>query len=190
MLRKIQNRVQHVGNKRYRIDFTAFKNTMGDKYFVMYLIKCLIGASVCYWLYVHYPGRQFIWSLVSVLLVIAPEDRDSIDISISRIEANIIGATIGMLCYLTVGINIVTLLIAILITISLCVFISRSSAIRTSLAALIIVAVLEQEKHNWHIALDRMFSVFIGCMVAVVLTFISYSINNQGKKADLGDGAE
>ena len=187
---KLNLKLKHIKFDRYKIDLKEFSGIVFDKYFLLYLLKCLLGASACFWLYTTYPNHQYIWSLVSVILVIAPEDRASIKYSLNRIEANIIGATIGMIYYLAFGINLLTLLLAILTTISVCTLVRLGNSTRTALAAVIIVAVLEREKNNWHIAFERMFSVIIGCMIGIVITLVFYAITRSGKQADSDEATE
>ncbi|MCE1188218.1 MAG: aromatic acid exporter family protein [Ignavibacteria bacterium] len=185
MLKNFTTRYQ-----RYKVDFNEFASTVFNRYFVIYLIKCLFGAAICFWLYATFPGHQYYWALVSVILVIAPEDRDSIKFSLDRIEANIIGATIGLLYYILAGISIVTLLLAILTTILFCTAVRLGNSTRTALAALIIVMVLENEKNNWHIALDRMLSVMVGCLIAILITGITYWIKKPIMESSSDEATE
>ncbi len=190
MASKLTQKITSYPLNRYRVDLPEFIETVGNKYFLLYLIKCLLGASACFWLYQSFPNHQYIWSLVSVILVIAPEDKDSIKFSLNRIEANIIGATIGMVYYIAAGINLLTLLLSILTTIAICTLFRLGNSTRTALAAVIIVTVLERERGNWHIALERMLSVFIGCMIGVIITLVFYMINRSGKHVKSEDVAE
>ena len=41
----------------------------------LYVLKCLLGTLICHRFYVWLPGHQLYWSIVSVLLVLAPEHR-------------------------------------------------------------------------------------------------------------------
>ena len=74
----------------------GFTEQLEKGYYIQYILKCLIGSSVCYALYRLFPEHQFQWSIISLLLVIAPEEKDSFKLSLDRMKANIIGAVIGL----------------------------------------------------------------------------------------------
>ena len=64
--------------KKLRLYAADFRVLLRDPAFIAYIFKCLLGALICYSLYRLFPGHQMSWSIVSVLLVLAPEHGDSI----------------------------------------------------------------------------------------------------------------
>jgi uncharacterized membrane protein YgaE (UPF0421/DUF939 family) len=169
--------MQENGLKKLTKDFMS---KLGDKDFILYLVKCLLGSSLCYILYVLFPGFQFSWSVVSILLVLAPDHDDSIKLAVDRIRANIIGAFIGLASFFLPIPGIFTLWIAILATILFCTFIKLGNATRTALAALIIVLLQENEKNDWRLGLERMGAVAAGSIVALILTLLSRKLLKGG----------
>lgn len=149
-----------------------FKNTVHNRYFISYIIKCLAGASFCYMLYYLFPHRQFNWSIVSVLLVLSPEETDSNKLAIDRIKANIAGASVGLMSYLVHPPNLFMLCCSVFATIIICAFLELGNASRSALAALAIVLIQEKEKHTYVSALDRMLCVVAGCLVAMAITYL------------------
>lgn len=140
--------------------------------FYLYIIKCLLGTIICHTLYELFPAHQLYWSIVSVLLVLAPDPVDSMKLSFARMKANIAGASIGLLYFLCPFPPLLSLCLAVLTTILLCWYFVLGNASRSALAALIIVFINENEAGDWSIALERMGSVIIGCLVALVLTML------------------
>lgn len=140
--------------------------------FGLYLAKCLIGTSVCYGLYLLFPGVQFSWSIVSVLLVLAPEFDDSVRLAADRIKANLIGATLGLAVFLVRPPDLLSLAVAVLGTILVCTFFGLGNATRTALAAVVIVLIQEKERNAWNLGLQRMAAVVIGSLVALALTLL------------------
>ena len=67
---------------------------------------------------------------------------------------------------------LLSLCLAVLTTILVCWYFVLGNASRSALAALIIVFIQENEAGNWSIALERMGSVIIGCLVALILTML------------------
>lgn len=152
--------------------FNDFLTTLKDIYYLNYLIKCIIGASICYTLYKFFPNHQLVWSVISVLLVLAPDHKDSARLATDRIKANIIGASIGLLAFMAHQPNLFTFCCAIIATIFFCTFIKLGNPSRSALAALTIVFIHEKEKRTWIAAAERMSCVFIGCFVALIITII------------------
>ena len=151
---------------------TDFLKTLGSTDFRFYLLKCVLGASACYGLYLLFPEFQFYWSIVSVLLVLAPDFHDSVKLSVDRIKANFVGALVGLGTFLVRTPDLLSLVISVLATILVCTFVKLGSATRTALAALVIVLIQEKEKNTWELGLERMAAVAAGSLVALVLTVV------------------
>lgn len=161
-----------------------FKNSAGDLSYFFYILKCVSGVSICYALYRSFPNHQFSWSIVSVLLVIAPESADSIRLAFDRMKANILGASVGMTVFMVHTPEFISLCVAVVTTILLATFIKLGGASRSALAALAIVLIQEHEKNTWRSALERMGCVVTGCIVGLLVTVVfskieSYIINKR-----------
>lgn len=143
-----------------------------NEQFGIYLVKCLIGVSVCYLFYKLFPEHRLYWSMVSVLLVISEDDMECMRLPISRIKANFIGSFVGLILFLIHPLNLMTTLAGVILTIFICYIFRLGAATRTALAALIIVMVQEATDATGFTAFERVGSVFIGCMVALLITFI------------------
>src|ERR1700759_3924433 len=63
----------------------------------LYIAKCIIGAVICYWLYEAFPQYPFFWALISVVLVVSPENDKKL--AYLRIEGNFLGSAIGLLLF-------------------------------------------------------------------------------------------
>ncbi len=157
-----------------------FIKTIKNPLFIAYVIKCIAGVSICYLLYYLFPERQFNWSIVSVLLVLSPEEFDSNKLALGRLKSNIIGATMGLLAYLAHDPNLFMLCAAVFATILLCSFLKLGNASRSALAALAIVFIQEKEKHTYVSALDRMLCVVAGCLVAMAITYLFTLVYKMG----------
>ena len=143
-----------------------------NRAFLLYLIKCLLGTVICYGFYVMIPKYHLYWSLVSVLLVLAPDHTDSIKLPLARIKANLAGGVVGLLCYFLPLPPLVCLCIGVPLTIFICYGLGFGNAARSALAAIIIVFIQENEAGHWRIAMERMVAVVLGCLVALALTLV------------------
>lgn len=110
----------------------------------IYAIKCLTGLSIGYLLYLRFPNHEFYWSLISILLVIAPDSQDSTKLAFNRMAANVIGSIIGLLFFITNGPAFLLLATGVIATIVICALLNLILVGRTALAALIIVMIHEK----------------------------------------------
>ncbi|MDB4900762.1 MAG: hypothetical protein JWQ63_43 [Mucilaginibacter sp.] len=149
----------------------------------IYILECIVGLSICYTLYKNFPQHQFYWSMISAVLVIAPDGKDSDRLAFDRMKANILGSLIGLLLFLIHQPNLFLICIAVILTILIGTFFKLNNALRSALSALVIVMIHEEEKSStWHIAIERMGCVMLGCIVGLLITLISNSLDNSKKQ--------
>lgn len=146
----------------------------------LYALKCIIGASICYWLYEAFPQYPFFWSLVSVVLVISPENDKKL--AYLRIEGNVLGSAIGLLLFFLPLPTIIVLCLGVGLTIITGFLLKLHSSVRTAVAANLIVLFQEKAAHNWNVALNRVGCVLVGCVVGFIITTIFIKIENIGSK--------
>jgi uncharacterized membrane protein YgaE (UPF0421/DUF939 family) len=145
----------------------------------IYILQCTIGLCVSYTLYKCFPQHQFYWSMISTVLVIAPDGKNSNQLAIDRMKANILGSAIGLLLFLIHQPNLFLICIAVIFTIISGTFLKLNTALRSALAAVVIVMIHEEGQNStWHIALERMVCVMIGCVIGLLITlaFNSFGI--------------
>jgi uncharacterized membrane protein YccC len=152
--------------------FLRLQKEIWNKVFFLYLVKCLLGTSFCYALYKTFPQYHLYWSIISLLLVLAPDWNNSIQLPLNRIKANITGGVVGLLCFLLPFPQLIGLCCGVVATILVCYLLNYPQASRSALAALVIVYLQEYETAKWSIALERIFSVILGCLIALALTLI------------------
>jgi uncharacterized membrane protein YgaE (UPF0421/DUF939 family) len=152
--------------------------------FFIYILECIIGLCISYTLYKCFPEHQFYWSMVSTVLVIAPDGKGSNQLAFDRMKANILGSSIGLLLFLIHQPNLFLISIAVILTIVIGTFLKLNTALRSALSAVVIVMIHEEEQHStWHIAMERMGCVIIGCILGLLITLAFNSLNNFKKKA-------
>jgi uncharacterized membrane protein YgaE (UPF0421/DUF939 family) len=140
--------------------------------FSLYILRCLAGVSIGYGLYVSFPRRQFVWAMISTLLVISPESEDSFRLAVSRMEANVIGSSVGLLVFFLLPPGLAAICSGVALTILACRALGVLSAARSALAALIIVSIHESEARSWHAAIERMGCVMVGCVIAMGVSLL------------------
>ena len=156
-----------------------------------YILKCLMGVLICYVPYVLFPQHEFYWSIISVLLVLAPDHRDSNRLAMDRMKANIIGSAVGLSSFLfLVHVPVlVVLCAAVIVNIIICYALGLESTTRSALAALVIVLIQEKEQSSWLTGFERMGCVITGCVVAIIITYVfsRFEKIRNGRKADSTD---
>ena len=136
----------------------------------LYVLKCVLGASICYGLYVAFPKYPLFWSIISVALVISPENDTKLPYL--RIEGNFIGSAVGLMVFFIPFPTIILLCLGISITIIIGMFLNLKTSVRTAVAATIIVLFQEQSAHSWEVALQRVGCVLVGCVVGFIITIL------------------
>ncbi len=162
----------------------TFKEYNGTQVSI-YIVECTIGICICYTMYTYFPQHQFFWSMVSVVLVIAPDGKNSNQLAFDRMKGNILGSSIGLLLFLVHHPNLFLICIGVTLTIVTGTFLKLNTAMRSSLSSLVIVMIHEeQENSTWHIAFERMGCVMFGCIVGLLITITFNSFSNLKKQSD------
>lgn len=145
------------------------------KSLLFYSTKCVAATLSVFALssLIHYDNIG--WSLISAILVIAPEGRDTIAIAVNRIKANVVGAGMGLLCLLISSSTMWTMSLAVVLTLILCYLFNLDIATRAALAGAVIVMLHQEPGHLWDTALDRVIAVLVGCALGLGVTFVFHS---------------
>lgn len=145
------------------------------KRLIVYAAKCIVGVALTFLLaqLLHY--NDYIWCLISIMLVLSPDGRDALTLAVNRMKANLIGAAGGFAMLLLHPITIIAVAGAVVITIVVCYYAKLENPTRTALAASIIVTLHEGGKHIWNVALERVIAVIAGCILGIIITYIFHS---------------
>lgn len=144
---------------------------------VQYLLKCLAGGSLCHLLQVLFPQFPFYWSVISVLLVFSVEHRNHL--AFDRMKANLLGSTVACaVFFLPLG-DFWVLMLGTILVVILGFYFKLDNAMRSGLAALVIVLVKEETENSWEAAMQRVACVVVGCIVAVIVTILFFYINKR-----------
>jgi uncharacterized membrane protein YgaE (UPF0421/DUF939 family) len=158
--------------------------------FWVYVAKCLIGLAVCYAINESFPGYKLYWSMVSVLLVISPDDLESRKLPVVRIKANVIGSSVGLICFILPVPSFPSMAIGVILTIIVCYFFDLGAGTRSALAALVIVLVQEFSEQHTVSAFQRMISVILGCFIALVVSLVFSWIRDGMVKSSIKRGTD
>jgi uncharacterized membrane protein YgaE (UPF0421/DUF939 family) len=139
---------------------------------LLYAAKCGTGCLSVFGIAYLIKYNDIGWALISVMLVLSPDGKDSIKLAVTRMKANIVGASVGVLCLLISPSNPWIITLAVVITLSFCYLFKLDAGIRSSLAATVIIMLHQEGKHLWDSALERIIAVLAGCVLGLLITFI------------------
>ncbi len=149
---------------------------------ITYSAKCVTATFVVFILSELLNYKDIGWCLISVILVLSPDGKDALSLAITRIKANLVGASVGLACLLISPANMWILSIALTITLSLCYFFKFDTAVRSALAATIIIMLHEEGKHLWDTATERVIAVLAGCILGLMITYVFHFKSRYGEK--------
>lgn len=149
---------------------------------MIYAAKCVTGAVIVFVLSSLLHFKDIAWCLISVILVLSPDGKDTIRLAFTRIKANVVGAGVGLLCLLISPTNIWILSVALTVTLTLCYFFKLDAGARSALAATVIIMLHEEGRHVWDTALERVVAVLAGCALGLIITFVfHFDIRKPGE---------
>src|SRR6266436_8329646 len=102
---------------------------------LLHAAKCVTSTLIVFILSSLIKYTDIGWCLISVILVLSPEGKDAVTLAFTRIKANLIGASVGILCLLISPDNMWILSVALTITLSLCYVFKLDAGVRSALAA-------------------------------------------------------
>jgi uncharacterized membrane protein YgaE (UPF0421/DUF939 family) len=143
---------------------------------VVYAFKVAICTAILMYAYHRAHQSGVLWAVVSAVLVLQPGLEQSLQASLTRIAANVIGATVGLAVGQWWGESTLQLIVALVIVIGFCEVFRLDLGIRTACASTAIVMLATGGGSVLHSGVQRMTAVLIGCLVAIVVQFASEAI--------------
>lgn len=143
---------------------------------IIYAIRCVIGFLIGYNLMLRFPNYELFWSLLSIILVISPEGKDSRKLTFDRVKSNLIGSVVGLLCHFIHETNLTILILGIVLTCIICYLFKVMNMCRVAIVAFLII-MLQSHTFSEHIApIFRFSTVTIGCFIGLAITVITSAI--------------
>jgi uncharacterized membrane protein YccC len=143
---------------------------------IIYTVRCCIGFLIGYKLYVFFPDFELFWTMLSIILVISPEEKDTRRLSIERFKSNFIGSAIAMVLLLFFEPSVYVIVAGIFITIVVCRLFNVMNMARVALVALLIIMVQPHQASMVEAPLYRFGSVATGCIIGLLIVVITSMI--------------
>ena len=149
---------------------------------IIYIIRCILGFIIGYQLYIRFPEYELMWTLISIILVISPEGKDSRRLSVERFKSNLVGSVVGLICLLFHEPTFYITIIGIILTIGICYIFKIMNMARVALVALLIVLVQPHFAQAEIGPFLRVASVTLGCVIGLTITVFTSMLIRSLKK--------
>ncbi|SIT83123.1 FUSC family protein [Pontibacter indicus] len=149
---------------------------------VLYIIRCTIGFLIGFSLYLAFPKYELYWTMLSILLVLSPEIRDSSRLTVERVKSNLIGSSVGLLCVMLPVPQVVMMVLGIAVSILICHFFNLMGVARTAVVALVIVVIHEQETMSNWAGVERFICVALGCVIGYGVSSATSFLSDKLKR--------
>lgn len=134
----------------------------------------LIGFTLGYSVYIAYPQYELFWALLSIILVISPEEVDTKKLTIERVKANFVGSIAGIIVFFLPLSDWGKLIIGILAAITICKYFNLMKVARSAVVAIMIV-LIEHKAESVQVPITRFLAVATGCFIGLsVSLFVAY----------------
>lgn len=141
---------------------------------IIYTIRCLFGFLIGYHLMIKFPEFELFWLLLSIVLVISPEGKDSRRLTIERVRSNFIGSSVGLVCLqISDELNVGVMVLGIVLTSIVCYLFKVMNMARVAIVTLLIILLQPYLSDIELTPLLRFATVFIGCIIGLTITVIS-----------------
>ena len=137
----------------------------------LYAAKCVAAAGLVFLLAELLGHAEVAWCLVSAVLVLSPDSRETFALTLSRVGANLVGGACSLVGLLSGLPDVVAIGLTYVATIAACAAAGLTASSRVALAAVTILMLQHRPDVSlWRSVLERLVAVALGCAVALLVT--------------------
>jgi len=132
---------------------------------------------------VAFPKYDLFWLLLSIILVISPEGKDSRKLTIDRVRSNFIGSFVGLFYLLiTQELALELLMLGIIITSIICYLFKVMNMARVAIVAFLIILLQPHLSNIEFTPIVRFATVTLGCLIGLMITVCTSIVIRKLKK--------
>jgi hypothetical protein len=160
---------------RLGVDRSAKKGllTAERKRLVIHAAKTALAATLCWWLAHSFGLHDGYWGAISAIIVLQSNFGATISASRDRVLGTIIGAVFGF-TFSLFGALPWNYLFAVLCAVLICGLLGLRSSSRLAGVTISIVMLVQSTGSHWTVALHRVGEVFLGILVAVIVSTLVF----------------
>lgn len=142
------------------------------RHILIYAAKTAIAAGLCWWLGSRYGMREGYWGAISAIIVLQSNFGSTVTASRDRVLGTVIGAAFGF-AFSLFGSIPWNYLFALVSAIAVCGFLGFRTSARLAAVTVTIIMLVHTGSH-WTLALDRVFQVLLGIVVALAVSTLIF----------------
>lgn len=157
---------------------------------LVYIAKAVAGAVIVLILSKIFNYPDIAWCLISVELVLSPDNAEAIPLALTRMKANLSGGIVSLFCLLLGQPDVYTLSLAMILTILVCHMFKLMAGSRSAIAAVVIILLHKGGigYSLWGTALERVISVIAGCALGLIITYAFHgNFGRETQAVPVGD---
>jgi uncharacterized membrane protein YgaE (UPF0421/DUF939 family) len=128
----------------------------------------------------QFPKFDLFWTLISIILVISPEEKNAALLTTERVISNLIGSVSGLIVYFLPINELIKISLAIVLAVMICRLFQLMKVVRSAVVAVLIILI--EHKSGVLTPFERFLTVLIGCLIGLIVTLSTTLIINQLKK--------
>jgi hypothetical protein len=140
---------------------------------LIHAAKTALAAALCWWLAVHFGLADGYWGAISAIIVLQSNFGSTISASRDRIFGTVIGALFGF-GFSLFGRLPWNYILAVLAAMIVCGLLGLRSSSRLAGVTITIVMLVQKTGSHWTVALDRVIEVFLGIVVALLISTLVF----------------
>lgn len=168
-----------------RAGFRETRMTPQKRNTAIYIAKMITAVLLCFVLSLWVSQVDYIWALISAVLVMSPETsaglgtrQNTVELSVIRIKGNIIGCSVGVLFLFAALENPVNIIAGAIVALFACHRFKLMAGARSTVVALIITLMQTDSTDHWGAAISRVAAVVAGCGIALFATHLVHNVLN------------
>lgn len=147
-----------------------------------------VSAAICcaliYLVYARFHAATVGWAVISSILCLIPDVKQSVATALARVSANVIGAIIGLIVAKLVGDGSAAIILAVILVAYICHVLRLDLGLRTACVGVVIVMTTNPSDVT-HSSFTRFAAVIVGCAVGVSVQMLVLVLQRSTRRAAL-----
>ena len=140
---------------------------------LIHAAKTALSAALCWWLALRFGLHDGYWGAISAIIVLQSNFGSTITASRDRVIGTVIGALFGF-CFSLFGTLPWNYILAVLAAVVVCGLLGMRTSSRLAGVTITILMLVQKPGSHWGLALDRVGEVFLGIVVALLVSTLVF----------------
>ena len=161
--------------EKLRVEKTERRSLLSREHWhlLIHAAKTALSAALCWWLALRFGLHDGYWGAISAIIVLQSNFGSTITASRDRIIGTVIGALFGF-CFSLFGTLPWNYILAVLAAVVVCGLLGMRTSSRLAGVTITILMLVQKPGSHWTLALDRVGEVFLGIVVALLVSTLVF----------------